>query len=448
MGVTPANPEEPHVPLSCWILLADRGGTKLHLLQTLGVGEMAYKAGMTAKRHLHIADLRGYARLTIDATVGITDLVETMHRTILAVPNVFGPRRMAARRGIGGLVYGLVRGISRSIGAVIDMALEPLAAALDEANSSPEREAIIAALNGILGDHLATSHNPLAIEMQLRRDGIALPLTRDGLATSIPQPTGRILVLIHGLCMGDRQWRRHGHDHGAALAADLGITPVYVNFNSGLPVAANGRRLAALLENLLAAWPVPVEMLDILGFSMGGLLARSAWHHASDERLRWPTQVRKLAFLGTPHQGAPLERGGNWVNLILDASPYTAAFSRLAKLRSAGITDLRHGNVIDLPADDAPDRFAHGPDPRPLLPLPDGVACYALAGVAADPPHSPFAGFIGDGLVPRDSALGRHADTARCLAIPRERQWTGNGLHHLDLLDSPKVYRKLLEFLA
>src|SRR4029450_6162486 len=92
--------------------------------------------------------------------------------------------------------------------------------------SSAEREAVLAALNGVLGDHLQHSANPLAIPTRFRREGLALDLKRDTLAASIPGATRKVLVLAHGLCMNDLLWRRKGHDHGAALAVDAGFTPV------------------------------------------------------------------------------------------------------------------------------------------------------------------------------------------------------------------------------
>ena len=167
---------------------------------------------------------------------------------------------------------------------------------------------------------------------------------------------------MHGLCRSDLQWERDGHDHGAAIAADPAFEP---RVHAGVPAlqlrAATSRPTAgssrASLDSLVRAWPVPVEEIAILAHSMGGLVARSALHYAAESRRAWPGKVTKIVFLGTPHDGAPLERGGNWVTVVLDKSPYTTAFSRLGKLRSAGITDLRHGNLLD---DDwmGKDRFA------------------------------------------------------------------------------------------
>jgi hypothetical protein len=79
--------------------------------------------------------------------------------------------------------------------------------------------------------------------------------------------------------------------------------------------------------------------------------------------MRWPGLLRRMVFIATPHHGAPLERGGNWVDLILGVSAYTASLARLGKICSAGITDLRYGNLVD---EDwaGRDRFAGGGDRR------------------------------------------------------------------------------------
>ena len=158
--------------------------------------------------------------------------------------------------------------------------------------------------------------------------------------------------------MNDLQWSRGGHDHGAALARDCGFTPVYLRYNSGQHVSINGHALAQQLQGLVDAWPVPLERCVLLGHSMGGLLARSALHYGTQAGLGWRSRVTDLVCLGTPHHGAPLERAGNWIDMLLGATPYAAPFARLGKLRSAGITDLRHGNLVD---EDwvGRDRFAH-----------------------------------------------------------------------------------------
>ena len=199
--------------------------------------------------------------------------------------------------------------------------------------------------------------NPLAIPMAFRYAGRELVLDRFSMRSRLPRVTARPLLLLHGLCMNDLQWHRDGHDHGEALARDLGYTPVYLHYNSGLSVSTNGRILAQCMEHLYDAWPVPVQRLVMVGHSMGGLVARSAVQAAERSALAWPERLGDLVFLGTPHHGAPLERAGHWVDLVLGATPYAAPFARLGRVRSAGITDLRHGNVLDADWAGA-DRFA------------------------------------------------------------------------------------------
>ena len=403
---------------------------------------------MTKKAHIQPADLRGYSRLAIDATIGLTRLVETMHHNILRTPGPLGKHTLEPTGGITGLVYRTIQGTTQLVGSGIDALLGQLTPLLAEkpAASSGKREAVLAALNGVLGDHLAASKNPLAIPMQLRRDGHPLVLTAQGLAASIPRPGGKILLLAHGLCMNDLQWRRKGHDHGAALASAAGFTPLYLHYNSGEHVSTNGHAFADMLETLVQAWPVPVEQLVIVGHSMGGLLARSACHYGELAGHGWLKHLTQMVFLGTPHHGAPLERGGNWIDVILEVSPYTAALARLGKIRSGGITDLRHGSILD---EDwlHGDRFARGRK-RKLVPLPEGVPCYAAGVIIAKAAGKLSEPLLGDGLVPLRSALGQDKDPGRSLAIPESHQWIGYGMHHLDLLDSPEVSEQLRKWLC
>ena len=401
----------------------------------------------TAKKSpVHVADLRGYSRLAVDATIGLANLVETMHHNILRTPGILGESTQQPTSGITGFVYKSIRGVTRAVGGGIDAVLARLVPLFGGGGSSAEREAVLAALNGVFGDHLEHSANPLAIPTRFRRAGLALELERGALAASIPGVTGKVLVLAHGLCMNDLLWRRKGHDHGAALAADAGFTPVYLHYNSGMHVSTNGHAFADQLEALLLAWPVPVDELVILGHSMGGLVARSACHYAALTRLAWPQRLRKIIFLGTPHHGAPLERGGNWIDAALDASPYTTAFARLGKIRSAGITDLRHGSMLDEDWDHQ-DRFARSRRKPRALPLPANVECHTIAASIAKKSGDLAERLLGDGLVPLASALGKHKDAIRQLAFPKDRQWIGYGMNHLDLLDRREVYAQILRWL-
>ena len=404
---------------------------------------------MTKTSPIHPSDVLGFSRLAFDATAGLVDLVEGMHLNIARKPGILDAPLQGPTGGITGLVYASIRAVTGLVGSGIDALLSPLIPLLGERHSPPGREAVLAALNGVMGDYLAATQNPLAIAMSLRQDGKPLILERRALARAIPQlskPGHKLVVLAHGLSMSDLQWTRKGHNHGAALARDLGYTPVYLHYNSGLHISTNGHGFANLVEILLEQWPVPLEEIAIIGHSMGGLVARSAYQYASAAAYEWPRYLRKMVFLATPHHGAPLERGGAWVNTLTGLSPYTAAFASLGRIRSAGITDLRYGNLLD---DDwtGRDRFRPSPDLRCPVPLPEKVQCYAMA-AATGKKAGGFTSLLGDGLVPVDSALGRHKDPRLTLAFPKSRQWVGYGMSHFDLLNDPAVYEQIKQWLA
>jgi pimeloyl-ACP methyl ester carboxylesterase len=369
--------------------------------------------------------------MAVDATAGIVDVVERMHYTILARPAPFGASVGGATRGITGFVYRAVRGGTRLVGRGIDVSLRLVEDVVPAGESSAQRDALLAIVNGVYGDHLARTGNPLAIEMSLRHRGRAL----DPACTVLPRgcvPTRRLLLLVHGLCMNDRQWRRDGIDRAADLGEALGYTALHLRYNAGLHVWQNGEHLAGALESLAAHWPRTLEEIAIVGHSMGGLVARSACHYAAARGHAWLGRLRKLVFLGTPHHGAPLERGGHGVDLFLSLSPYSAPLA-LGKTRSAGIQDLRHGAIT--------------PGRKSAAELPGGVDCYAAAATLAPRRGRLADRLVGDGLVPLDSALGHHADSTRTLPIPRAHQWIGYEMGHLALLHRPEVYAQLRTWL-
>ena len=183
------------------------------------------------------AYLSGTSQLLIDAVEGVTDIVEDLHCHIAGVAPMVGKSSPGRTRGITGLVYRSVRGVTRAVGLGLDAGFAQLTPLLSKQASSLRREAVLAALNGVFGDYLIAHQNPLAITMQLRRHGRSLVLDKPTLATDFPAFNGKLLVLVHGLCMNDLQWNRErpdhsaSHDHGASLARDLGYTPIYLHYN-------------------------------------------------------------------------------------------------------------------------------------------------------------------------------------------------------------------------
>ncbi|MDT7834621.1 alpha/beta hydrolase [Aquabacterium sp. OR-4] len=340
------------------------------------------------------------------------------------------------------------------IHAPIHAPIDALSDLLDAvaAGDGASREGLVAVLNGLLGDHLQRAEHALATPMQWRHQAAALDLAAPGL-----QARPRVLLMVHDLCLNEAGWQREGHEHGPLLARHLGATLLHLRYNSGLSVAANGARLNHMLEALAHDWPVSLQALDIVGHGMGGLVARSACAQAAVGGARWPARLRRLVFLGTPQLGLPLERMGSWLRRVLGLRSASAPLARLAGWRSAGMADLRHGDLLP-PGGQGGRGRGQPPQPLrhaqpPLPPLPPGVACHAIAGCLGSRLHSARRG---DGLVPLASALGQQPRSALgqqprsalVPPLPATACWVGEGLHHLDLLSSALVYRRLLYALS
>ncbi len=421
--------------------------------------------------YLHLSDLQGLSQLATQGVLGVAGLAESVQGNVYkAVAASFGPlgRWFIDRApgssgvkplGITGLVYGGVKGVTRLAGGTANAVLARAVPFVNERfgvqASAPQREAVLAALNGVLGDHLLNTANPLAITMALRHQGQALPMDRGALAQRLPHATGKILVVAHGLCMNDLQWglNEKGGKNGMAsshpevLARELGYTPVYLHYNTGLHTSVNGQQFAGLLEQLLQAWPQPVEELSLLVHSMGGLVARSACSQAEKAGQTWRKHLKNLVFLGTPQHGAPLEQVGNWLDVLLGSNVVTRPFAAIGQIRSRGITDLRYGHVLESSWNvngQELDRFERKPDAREPLPLPTGVACFALAATTSSQPRPVKDQLLGDGLVAVRSALGLHDEARHTLAFTPENQHIAYGVNHMALLRRPEITAQLV----
>ena len=397
--------------------------------------------------HLRPSDLRAITRLITDAVVGGTDVAEAVHA---AIARRIGIRRQGPEERMGcisGLVYRSIRRITTSVARVLDRALGRSAPFMKERPTSTQRDAVVAALNGVLGDYLVATGSSLATPMALRRAGATLPVHPHALRAQLPDATARPVVWIHGLCMSDLQWTRDGRNHGHMLERDLPVTSIFARYNTGLHISINGKTLATRLERLVEAWPLPVEQLALIGHSMGGLVARSAIHYAMHEGYSWPERLGPLICLGTPHHGAPLERGGGWIDALLERSPYSAPLARLGQIRSAGITDLRYGYLHDTDWQH-PEANIVGVDTRQPMPLPNPETTYLVAVTQGARRGDLKDRMLGDGLVPLDSALGRHRNPAMALHVPPTNQYVMYNTHHFALLHHPEVYRQIHIWMA
>jgi pimeloyl-ACP methyl ester carboxylesterase len=360
---------------------------------------------------MRTSELQAAGDLVGSAVGGTASFIQDAHAGVASRPfGLLGPLAAPVR-----VVHDRVSGAAyRAVAAALAAGPRALVK-LTPGNGIPAADTLrgsmaLGALNGAIGDRLEETGNPLALEMSFR--GNETPATR------------RLVVFVHGLCETDEAWRLgRTPPYGTRLYEELGYTPLYLRYNTGLHISDNGRRLAALLEQTVREWPVPVDEIALVGHSMGGLVARSACHYGG----AWSRLVRHVFCLGSPHLGAPLEKGAHALGYALDRLPETRPLANLVNGRSVGIKDLRFGSCVEEECD---------------IPFLDCATYYFVGATLTKSKRS----LVGDLLVQFSSASGQ----GRTRKIPFE---IDKGMHlpranHFQLLNHPAVYEQLASWLS
>lgn len=347
-------------------------------------------------------------------------------------------------------MYATLRGSSAAASRVADAALERRTAREERALSTDSRGSkLLGVVNGLIGDALERENSELHQPMAVRVDGRPVAVEPRALAAAFPDATPRVAIFLHGLFETEHSWRsgdEPGREtYGERLRRDLGYTPVYVRFNSGRHVSDNGRSLADLVRALTEAWPVEVELIGLVGHSMGGLVSRSACHQAFEEQADWVSRVRHVVSLGTPHMGSPVAQAVHYASAGLDVLPETRPFANFLRRRSAGVRDLRQGSLVDedWQGRDADALRAAAVSEVPLL---EGANHSFVTATVTRSPRHPLGRLIGDTLVLVPSASGR--GRSRRIGFRDEDGHHVGGTNHFALLNHPAVYERLREWLG
>ena len=285
-------------------------------------------------------------------------------------------------------------------------------------------------LNGVFGDYLAQDESRLAIEMGFYHSGYRLDLN-EAIAEQVETPiSNKLIIFVHGLTNTESIWDYPSPDgdlinYGKQLEENLGYTPLFLRYNSGLPIKDNGKNLSERIQKLFDHYPLPIEELILVGFSMGGLLIR---HAQLDSERSWTRKLHACVYIGTPHEGAKLEQAGSASSRLLQnfSKPYLNVWHSWAELRSQGIKDLHSGFKDKKEAFHATAKH-----------------CFISGGLLKS--SSDFAelienAFIGDSLVVKSSA---HPE----VALKKRANQHFSGLDHFKLSRNPEVYAFLSQWI-
>ena len=302
-------------------------------------------------------------------------------------------------------------------------------------------------LNGVIGDYLEKENNDLRIKMGFYYHNKPVKLETDSIKKMYSDITPKICILIHGLCANEFEWKLCGtedKDYGERLQEDLGYTPLYLRYNSGLHISENGKKLSKIISSLIKAYPVKIDEIIFICHSLGGLVTRSACNYGKENDADWINKVKRLFFLASPHLGAPFERFGNVLTYVLKAinNPVTQLVGDIINLRSNAIKDLRYGYIKD---DDW-----KGYDPDELLKdnrndgsLLTDAEHYNIAASLTENPEHPLNKYVGDPLVPLYSAFGKSKKMEKNITFPKENNIVFSKTGHIKIANCNEVYKQI-----
>jgi pimeloyl-ACP methyl ester carboxylesterase len=281
------------------------------------------------------------------------------------------------------------------------------------------------AVNGLIGDHLAATRNPISVKAGFYQKGKLIELTEDGLKKQFPQAQANLVVFVHGLCGNEDAWWFYYRKedpmtlpYGLKLATAFDVTPLYLRYNTGLSFESNARNFKRMLKKVVKNWPVEVKSMTLIGHSMGGLVSRRAVEMlGAEEDQDLISVIRDVVSLGTPHEGSPLARIAGAGEDLLNKFELTKPFGKVLGVRSTGIRGLQDG--------------------LGALQTSDGhnVGFHLFGATMADSTGSWINETLGDGLVQMSSALADESGKAQRLAFAAK--------HHMNLLNDADIYVQL-----
>lgn len=398
--------------------------------------------------------LAGISQLAVIGVIETTSIVEAIHREIVLRPLGLLDHKYGQiwSKGVGSKVYGLVREITSLVGHSLAFAINHYQDLLHRKlpQGLPDSlHMIVNVINGVMGDHLVSNDNPIAIPMMFyTSQGEPLSLSTSTKATATEPLSSKVVIILHGLCMGYINWQPHSEEGlGQLISQSQPETSVlYLNYNTGRRISSNGREFSQLLQRFIDTHPQITE-INLIGHSMGGLVSRSALYYGDELSYSWVDKVNKLITIGTPHHGAVLERIGNTVQQTISRLPFAGSLGKLGDIRSTGIIDLRHGSIRDEDWQSLATRSVLPDSERHFTPLPEHITAYFLAAsLSEEGDNSKVNYLLGDGLVNIHSALGEHIGD-HSLDVPESHKAVIYGIGHLALLSDKRVLKQTVKWL-
>ena len=157
-------------------------------------------------------------------------------------------------------------------------------------------------LHGAIGYKLAgfTEQTSIKLSFRMNRKDVGV---RDLPLAGRPGLRHTVVVFIHGMMYDEVVWispSRGTEGFGPLMEKEVGVTPLYIRYNSGRHISQNGRELSGLLQDVVGRYGNSIESISIIGHSMGGLIAKSACHYGGQHKHKWMKKLSHMFLIGVP----------------------------------------------------------------------------------------------------------------------------------------------------
>ncbi|TGK06822.1 alpha/beta hydrolase [Leptospira semungkisensis] len=252
------------------------------------------------------------------------------------------------------------------------------------------------------------------------------------------------ILCIPGLFCDEGLWKTDSEISFSDIVLKEGYYPFYLRFNPGAHISDNGSSLLELMREILENPEIQKYKFDVLSYSQGGLIFRSALNLAKEQTFPLSSYIKKVLFISSPDGGSYIEKVGFWLGLGAESLPVfpVQLVGYIGNQRSDAMKDLSHGIIREQDWKSG-SHLSRYWKPQYFGEL-DDIDAYQIYSFVAEE-ENPWSSWIGDGIVEKPSLTLLSDSVYRKKENPDKRVRLLKGLSHYQIMPSAELRNYFLE---
>ncbi|AXR67290.1 esterase/lipase family protein [Leptospira mayottensis] len=301
-------------------------------------------------------------------------------------------------------------------------------------------------VSSIVGESFAglvtTSHIQASFRLEGKDAGVQ-EILMDWKKSKLP----RLILCIPGLFCDEGLWNAKGEIPLSDTMKKCGYYPIYLRFNPGIHLSTNAKLMLDLIETLLNSPEIKGDTLDVISYSQGGLIFRSALYQAKQKNSSFSDRIRHALVINSPDGGSYIEKIGFWLGLGAESLPILPVniLGFIGNQRSDAIKDLSHGIIReeDWVQNDQIKRYVNDLYFKELDEV-NATQIYSLV----TKEESKWSSWIGDGIVEKPSLTLLSDRVYRKKSDPESRVNCLLETSHYQVITHPETHKILRRVLT